>query len=90
MWPLPGPEEDELSLKAVALLFDYDVRSFKRLIAQGLFPAPRGFGQNLFYTGDDVAAMRLLLGRWRPQEEVADEDEPHETVQKRIKGDKSG
>lgn len=69
LWQLMGPDEDVLTLEQTARLFGYEVRTLRRLISEGRFPAPRGFGQNLFYTGDDLSAVRLLLGRWQPQEE---------------------
>lgn len=74
LWSLMGPDEDVLYFKDAAKLFGYEPKSLRQLIAEGRFPAPRGFGQNTYYTGDDVAAIRLLLGRWQPQDEPPDED----------------
>jgi hypothetical protein len=85
---LMGPDEDVLSVADVAKLFGYRLRPFRRLIATGYFPAPRGFGHAQFYTGLDVAIIREMLGRWMPQAEPADPDDaddepPHKPAPKR-------
>lgn len=67
LWHLMGPEEDRLDFDAVARLFGYEPDTFSRLVDQGFFPAPRGLGHAVYYTGDDVAAMTLLAGRWGPR-----------------------
>ena len=77
-WQLMGPDEDVLTFEATARLFGYEVRSLKKLILEGRFPSPRGVGNNLYYTGDDVAAIRLLLGRWQPSSQPKKTDEADE------------
>lgn len=67
LWPLNGPEQDRLWFDEVARLFGYTPEYLKEMIAEGRFPSARGEGNALFYTGDDLAAVTLLLGRWKPQ-----------------------
>ncbi len=66
-WSLLGPDEDYLTFEATARLFGYEVSSLRRLVREGRFPSPRGLGGNSYYAGEDVAAIRLLLGRWQPE-----------------------
>ena len=48
--------------------FGYTPAYLREMIAEGRFPAARGEGERQYYTGDDVAAITLLLGRWKPAE----------------------
>ena len=51
----------------MAELFGYEPSSLRRLIAEGRFPPARGLGANQYYTGEDVALITLMFGRWGPQ-----------------------
>lgn len=37
-------------------------------VAAGDYPAPRGVGNRLFYTEEDMDGIVLFFGRWRVQE----------------------
>lgn len=65
-WKLDGPDEDILTLEQVARSFGYEVKNLQRLIREGRFPPPRGLAPNSYYTGLDVAVIRIMLGRWQP------------------------
>lgn len=66
-WNLDGPEQDRLSFDEAAKLFGYEPGTFRNLVREGKFPPPRGFGQNAYYSGLDVAVMQEMAGRWMPQ-----------------------
>lgn len=66
IWPLNGPEEDRLTFDEVAKMFGYEPGSLRRLVGEGRFPPPRGIGLGQYYTGEDVAIVWLMFGRWQP------------------------
>ena len=74
-WKLNGPDQDVLWFDEVARLFGYTSKYLRDLISVGHVPSPRGEGKSQYYTGDDLAAIYLLLGRWRPAENVPKEAE---------------
>lgn len=75
-WKLPGPDEETLPVEAVARRFGYSLDYFRDLIRSGLFPPPRGCGNNQYYTGLDVAIITEMFGRWKPGDTEGGDEPP--------------
>lgn len=64
-WMLPGPAEAMLDTRAVAKFLGVNVRTLRRMIDDGEFPAGMHVGGRLTWSGSDIAAYLHLRGRFR-------------------------
>ena len=62
------PEKDTLRIDEAAAWLGITAATIKWLVRRGMFPRPRKLNrsQPAYWTAEDLAAIRPLLGRFRP------------------------